>query len=451
MHNLFKHLSPYSLHRKRFGRCITLLMLMIVVSTTGCSLDFLREKLKVSTSDDKEAIGITAERLNELDQATYSYSDRFVTLIADSTDRAAKANPTKEAHKEALRLKLHNSSSVYAITTGPNPLGQLLDLATVVTLNKINMVDEGRAKKIFGDAHEIIERAFYAAHDDIWGVAKRFLKPNEIATVKRLILDWRKKNPEVTTLAYVRFDDFARANAGLKQSNPEIGGLFDEINKVNKAVESAQEFGERTFFYVQRMPRLLQWQTERTVEAVMDNADLQKLQQSVQQMTRVSEVFAQEIRKLEKREAAVHKSLLQVSGIVDQVDKLTPKTQLMLQDGQKLLATAKDTSVALGDTLKIVDTVSAKFKSDKPEPVDAKPFDINEYKHTAEEVTKIVGEVNLLMNGLQGEGFSKRTGELQQLANAEIDHLSWRVVQLVFLLFALALAYRFVALRMVKA
>jgi hypothetical protein len=41
----------------------------------------------------------------------------------------------------------------------------------------------------------------------------------------------------------------------------------------------------------------------------------------------------------------------------------------MLQDGQKLLATTKDTSVALGDTLKIVD---------------AKPFGINEYKRTAE-------------------------------------------------------------------
>ncbi len=427
------------------------LLTLYCLGLTGCSLDFLREKLKVSTGNDKEAIGITAERLNELDQATYSYSDRFVTLIADASDRAAKASPTKEAHKEALRLKLHNSSSVYAITAGPNPLGQLLDLLTVVTLNKINMVDEGRAKKIFDDSHNIIENAFHAAHDDIWGVARRFLKPNEIATVKRLIVDWRKKHPDVTTLAYVRFDDFARANAGLKQSNPEIGGLFDEINKVNKTVESAQEFGERVFFYTQRMPRLLQWQTERTVEGVMDNGDLQKLQTAVQQMVQVSQVFAQETRKLHEREAAVHKALQQVSGIVGQINELTPKTQLMLQDGQKLLATAKDTSVALGDTLKIVDGVSAKFKSDKPEPANGKPFDIKEYQRTAEEVTKIVGEVNLLMNGLQGEGFGKRTAELQQLADTEIDHLFWRLAQLVMLLFVLALAYRFISVRAVKA
>ncbi len=349
-----------------------------------------------------------------------------------------------------MRLKLHNSSSIYAIATGPNPLGQLLDLATVVTLNKINIVDEGRAERIFGASHTIVEKAFNAAYDDIWRVAARFLKPVEVESVKRVIVAWRTEHPDVTTLAYVRFDDFARARAGLKQAESEIGGLFDKISEVNKTVETAENFGERAFFYFQRLPRLLQWQTERTVEGVMDNADLQKLQASVQQMAQVSQVFAQEIRKLEQREAAVHKSLQQVSGIVDQIDKLTPKTQVMLQDGEKLLATAKDTSVALGDTLKIVDTVSAKFKSDKPEPVDAKPFDINEYKHTAEEVAKIVGEVNLLMNGLQGEGFGKRTAELQQLADAEIDHLTWRVAQLVFLLFALALAYRFVSLRMAK-
>jgi hypothetical protein len=267
---------------QQFRLASTLFLLVTVVSVSGCSLDFLRQKLATTTSNDKQAIAVAAERLSELDQATYSYSDRFVTLISDACDRAAKAHPTKEAKKEALRLKLHNSSSIYAIATGPNPLGQLLDMATMVTLNKINIVDEGRAKKIFGDSHDIVEQAFKAAHDDIWNVAGRFLQPNEIASIKRVILDWRAKHPQVALLAYVRFDDFARANAGLKQQAPEIGGLFDQISEVSHTVETAQQFGERTFFYFQRYPRLLQWQSERTVEAVLDNADLQKLQGSVQ-------------------------------------------------------------------------------------------------------------------------------------------------------------------------
>ncbi|CAG7856906.1 hypothetical protein MCAMS1_01567 [biofilm metagenome] len=429
---------------------VVYLLAVICLATAGCSLESLREKLKATTGDDKESIGLAADRLTELDQATYSYSDRFVTIISDAADRAVKANPSKEAKKEALRLKLHNSSSVYAIASGPNPLGQLLDLATVATLNKIQMVDEGRAKQIFGDNHNIIETAFYAVHDDIWGVARRFLQPSEISSIQRVIAQWRKNNPNVTMLAYVRFDDFARANAGLKQNSPEIGGLFDEINKVNQTVETAQQFGERTFFYFQRYPRLLQWQTERTVEGVMDNAGLQQLQNSVQTMAKAANIFAQEIQKLKDREAAIQKHLETVSIIVDQVHKLMPNTQAVVQDSQKLMIAAKDTSIALGDTLKVVDTVSAKFKSDKPEPPGAKPFDINEYQRTAEEVTKVVGEVNVLMNNLQGEDLGKRTTELQKLVDAEIDHLTWRIVQLVILLFVLALVYRFISMRMGK-
>jgi len=255
----------------------------------------------------------------------------------------------------------------------------------------------------------------------------------------------------VSLLAYVRFDDFAKANAGLKQSNPAIGGLFDEINKVNKTVENAQQFGERTFFYFQRYPRLLQWQTERTVEGVMDTTNIQKLQESVQLMSKSAMIFAQEIQKLKDREAAIQKHLDTVSKIVDQVHKLVPNTQAVVQDSEKLMVAAKDTSVALGETLKVVDTVSAKFKSDKPEPADAKPFDIKDYQRTAEEVTKIVGGVNALMGNIQGDSSGKGVAELQKLANAEIDHLVWRIAQLLILLFVLALGYRVISMRMSKA
>ena len=428
-------------------RRFMMLSLIVSIAATGCSLDKLKAKFSAASSQ-KEALAVAADRLSELDQATYSYSDRFVTLLSDACDRAAKAHPTKEAQKEALRLKLHNASSIYAIATGPNPLGQLLDMTTMVTLNKINMVDEGRAKKIFGESHEIVERAFNAAYDDIWSVAGRFLQPNEIASIKRVILDWRKKHPQVSLLAYVRFDDFARANAGLKQQSPEIGGLFDQISEVNRTVETAQQFGERTFFYFQRFPRLLQWQTERTAQGVLDNTDLQKLQGSVQQMANATQIFAQEIQKLEQREAAIQKHLETVSKIVDQVHKLTPNTQAIIQDGQKLLLAATDTSNSLGTTLKVADKLSSQIASkDKPEPSDTKPFDINEYTQTASEVSKTINEANQLLATLQADGLAKRATQVQQLVDGEIDHITWRGVQFALFLFVLALLYRFISVQ----
>lgn len=432
------------------ARCWLKVLALLAVSAglTACSFAALREQLTVSTSDGKEGISMAGERLTELDQATYSYADRFVTLISDACDKAAKDHDSKEARKQALRLKLHNASSVYAVVTGPNPLGQLLDLATLVTLNKIDLVDEGRAAKVFGDRKEIVERAFGAAHDDIWQVAERFLQPNEIASVKRVIKDWRAKHRDVTMLAYVRFDDFARARAGLTQEEPEIGGLFDRIDEVNRTVKSAEQFGERAFYYMQRVPRLLQWQTERTVEGVLDNTDLQKLQGAVQQVADAAQVFAAEVKKFDQRQAGIQKHLDQVSVIVQQIDEFAPNAQAVLQDGQKLFLAAQETSSSLGNTLQVADKITAQFASDtNSEPVDAKPFDINEYTRTAEEVAKAVNEANRLLVAIQSEGLAKRAADLQRLIDDGIDHLAWRAAQLAVLVFLLVLAYRAIPLR----
>ncbi len=421
---------------------------LVVTLVCGCSLASVRAKFAAATSDAKDAIGIASEHLNELDQATYSFADRFVTTLADACDRAAKDNSSKEAVKQALRLKLHNASAVYAIATGPNPLGQLLDLATVVTLNKLVYVDERQAVRRFGDRHAIIEQAFSTIHDDIWRVAGRFLQPQEIRSVQRLIQEWRHQHPEGTLMAYVRFDDFSRARAGLSQEAPEIGGLFDRIDKVNQTMQTAQQFGERALFYTQRLPRLLQWQTERTVEAVLDNADLQRLQAAVQQVSNAATTFATELQQFDRKQAALQDNLVKVSGIIEQIDKLAPNVQSVLQEGQKLLAVTQDTSLALGTTLQTADKLSANFASpDTPASPPAKAFDINEYTRTVSEVSGSLQRAQGLLQELQSPGLSQRLNELRSLADERIDHLVWRLAQIAILLFVLAVLYRRLTVR----
>ena len=101
----------------------------------GVEFDLLKSKSK-----SKDAQAATAARLREIDQATKGFADRYVTYLVDSCDKVEKDNPDPEARKQALRLKLFTSNSVYSIASSPNPLGQLLDLCVVVTLQKINWV-----------------------------------------------------------------------------------------------------------------------------------------------------------------------------------------------------------------------------------------------------------------------------------------------------------------------
>src|SRR5262249_30721729 len=157
-------------------------------------------------------------------------------------------------------------------------------------------VEEGRAKKIFGaDRSKPVIEAFNNAHAEVWELAGRFLTPDEINETKKLIRQWRANHKDLTLLAYVRFDDFAKARAGLEQENRLVKGLFSQISEAGRTIQTATDFGERALYYTERMPRLFQWQTERTVQAVLENPDLQRSLDSLEQ---ISKTVVEEEKKL---------------------------------------------------------------------------------------------------------------------------------------------------------
>jgi hypothetical protein len=130
-------------------RQASLLLLPIVLLICGTPLSHGFELFKPKGKS-KKAIEETTARLKEIDQMTNGFADRYVTYLSDSCDKVMKDNPDPEARAQALRLKLFSSTAVYGIASSPNPLGQLLDLCVVVSLQKINWLDEGRARKVFG-------------------------------------------------------------------------------------------------------------------------------------------------------------------------------------------------------------------------------------------------------------------------------------------------------------
>jgi hypothetical protein len=378
-----------------------------------------------------ESAQLTAEKLKQLDQSTYSFADRFVTLISDGCDRAEKITDQPEGKKQALRIKLHFASSTYSIVTGPSPLGQLLDLCSIVTLGHMNWVEEGRADKVFGpEAGAIVKQAFSAAYSDIWQLAEKYLSPSERAAVEELIRAWRLKNPDVALLAYVRFDDFAQARAGLEQNNPQVGGLFSAINQANRQIETAQSFAERAFYYSQRFPRLVQWQTERTVEAVLDTDEIQRVLDQGDQVNASLAAVAAEVQKIEQRQVAIAGLLNQVDSIVREVNRgVGPEARATLVSAQGMVG-------PLQESLVILERMQAR-QAAQPRDPDAKPIDIVEVRGLAETATRALGELRATLADAERltdpVQLDRRLQPINQATMERVDHLFWRGVQLLAL------------------
>src|SRR5688572_23756927 len=72
--------------------------------------------------------------VDELDQITKSFADRYVVLLANACDDLKTSAASRGQRRDAHRLKLRGATAVYDIATGPDPVKQLVDLAVVVAL-----------------------------------------------------------------------------------------------------------------------------------------------------------------------------------------------------------------------------------------------------------------------------------------------------------------------------
>jgi hypothetical protein len=283
-------------------------------------------------------------------------------------------------------------------------------------------------------------QTFNNAYSEVWELAARFLTPNEIAEIKKLVRLWRAGHREIALLPYVRFDDFAKARAGVEQQNPVVNGLFAQIAEANRSIQTATDFGERALFYTERMPRLLQWQTERTVQAVLDNPDLQRTLSTIDQ---VSKTVAEGVAKFDEQEIQAQKTLEELNQVT--------------LNAKPLVIEARQTGETLTETFNAFDRLMRTLNpplppGETPKPA-GKPFDIMEYGTVFDKATSMAHEARLFIDtSMQLESapeFNHRIADIESFTQRRTDHITWRAAELIGFFFAMLFLYRWLCARFI--
>jgi hypothetical protein len=84
-----------------------------------------------------------------------------------------------------------------------------------------------------------LTEALSKAREDIWQIAERFLKPEQIDQLKTLILHWRQQNPKVEWLSRVRVDAVAQGQEGAAFTQ-SVGQSFNPIQSALRAVDETR-------------------------------------------------------------------------------------------------------------------------------------------------------------------------------------------------------------------
>ena len=256
----------------------------------GCGLLSGKDPGGRTTEGGRAGMTITVDLLDEL---TKSFADRYVNVVAEACDGIKSAASTPAQRRNAHRLKIQIATNAYDAVTGPDPVKQLVDLSVIVMLDHVVWVDERQAERFFGaERSAILTRSLGVGRDEVWKLCLRAMRPHELEALKEAVGEWRKNNPGLEWLSGVRFDVITggRAAQGIVGTLSEAGGSIPD------SVGQARLAAQRVFFYVKRLPTLVDWHAEAGLENALDGQQLPPRLRELRDLLSEGRLLAHEVR-----------------------------------------------------------------------------------------------------------------------------------------------------------
>jgi len=393
----------------------------------------------------------------ELDELTRAFADRYVGLLASTCDALKKDNSDPVQRREAQDLMLNCSTNVYDIASNADAFTRVLDLVVVTTLVSQVWIDDDRAWKVFGDRAEVLIRALHHGRVEAWALASQVLRPEQLDLMDYLLWDWRRHNPDMVRVSFVRFSNFAIGRG--KSANAEVlaaGGLLPNVGQAGQAVAEARLLTERMFYLFKRYPTLLRWQLDGVSDGVMATPEVSTYLGDVHRLTDQVEQLPKHV--ADERQAILSAFDDRKAGLSDVLSKVRGA----IADANALAVSVGRTSNSLNEMLKTGDGLAARFDSpDKGATTQpSHPFDIREYTEAMNRLALAAEKMNEFVkssDGLLGSSdWDRRIQQVSQSADGRMKTASDQsqlFVNAVFqgiylaigLLFALLILYRVIS------
>jgi hypothetical protein len=398
------------------------------------------------------------------------FGDELTALVAQAADSFAAEVGTAQARAQALGWKTGAANASLIIATGPNPTANLLDMVVLVTLERMAFEEYWLPR--FGKPAEPILAVTRDLEREIWDVAERVLTPQQQKELRELIGEWREKHPEQIYIS-VRFRDFAEIAAQEDTGpNAKPGSLFSlafldpfsGLDPTTRELAQTRFFAERALYVLERMPKLLRWQSELVIAQTIAAPDVQQLVsnstafvQSAGQLTLAVQKFPEQL--AVERE----KMVKDLDAQIPQWHALVTQLQHTFQAGNEM-ATSVDAAVKSLDTF--VGRVSPPPSNPSvateggtrgaATPATTKSFDVNEYGAAAAQIANAAQQLDTLTHSLDESApkinaVVERTGlQGKELVDYAFRKAVWFLL-LALIGFVLAmLAYRWISSRLAR-
>ena len=391
------------------------------------------------------------------------FTDTYVAVIAQACDEINTGTTNPAYRVAALRWKLSQATAAFDDATGDAPSVNLLDVLVLVTMAR-NVVEDYGAES-YGDGYLQLLAAQRDMESNAWTMANGILQPSQKQELMNLIQQWRGQFPHQHYVGPIRFREFVvTLGRTPKQSKAATTSIFSllyldplaGLDPTTAAIEGTRELGERAMYYCQRMPMLLDWQTQLLAYQLADQPAPTQILADANQLAASAAIFAKTSQQLpqiinDQRQAAIQQIL---DGMVSQANKssqLLTETRLTLESTAKAAA---NVNTAIQSLSEFVRSVSPTNNSPVSTATGRRPFNVLDYGVAASQIGAAAGNLDTLLATANQSAPEMEKLSSQVTANADsvVQHAFWLGLVLILILLAgsvvAGLVYRVMANRL---
>jgi len=401
-----------------------------------------------------------AAALLKLQLSVMRFADEYTARITERVGVSQQSTFDPGERLAAQSWLVSQATSAFTIATGPNPELNAIDMLVFAKLSRM-VIEDRWVGELYGPRAEGLLAAHKSLEARAWDFAPGFLSEAQTVELRTAIEAWHRKNPVGRAVPFIHLEDFAFASGvtstGTKSSTSIFSFLgIDPLANLDPAVrEIAQtrQVAERAVYYGQRAPMLISMEAQRLAFELAMTPESVGLLQNVDRIGGAAQTagnLAADLPRLlaEERSATIE----QLTGILDQRQG---ELQTLIVELRSALEAGGTTSDSVRETIATLDALLARF--DRPASAnartDSRPFDVTEYTEalrmlgeTAQHLQVLLAQTDSKMPALN-QASERATGQLASL----VDHVYWRLVQLILVLVAAAvlgaLGYRAIVRR----
>ena len=429
--------------------------------------------------------------LDDLHEALDDFEDFFISTVKRTAGDIDAAAADSQMRRNTLLWRVRMIPACRTALKQDDQLRAFLD-AWSLSVRQTQFLEDGEGKTLFGPHQPIAIDAAKQIESDIERVGRLFLSDDRLVQTRVEVRAFASDHPMRGTFvgAYLRM---ATAKPGGPDPFASILAIplvpfraFEGIDRGAQAIQNFTEVADRFVDVVEELPESTRWQLELILLDLKDNqvvretmTNLQQLNANAAAMVATAQQLPAELRQeaaalleeIDSRQASLQETLRQaertaavVEHALARVDVVAESIDRTAQSVEKAGQAWVGTSHAVGETVHGIAALGADRKA-APRPETSRPFDINDYRQTADSLTNAASELRQLTTEIQlildSQQLPDRIEDLDTRIQAAVDqatkeafgltdHIAWRLIQIVALIFVLAAVYRLVIARQKK-